>query len=206
MSYRQRSIGKIGDFLPTVSQENLEEDLLHIRQAAKEYYAHKSGSWKPKRDLDAERLEDELRFHRESFMIPWMGRYSSGPEKMVVVRPRIDMIKIERLREAFEHFDMSALEERIRDTLAKKIDLVRREYPVGEIILDELPTSSPIPSSMKDLKEYQHKFLCGEWESWPGPTAKIGAGKNPMVEHTIRAVKKSHAKRRFSKKSQRGIL
>ena len=191
MSYRQRSIGKIGDFLPTVNLENLDESLAEIRQAAKEYYARKSGTWKPKRDLDAERLEDEARFRREAFMsIPWMGRYSSGPERMV---------KIERLKEAFSYFDMSALEERIRDTLAKKIDSVRREYPVGEIILDELPTSSP----MKELKEYEHKFLYGEWVE---PTVKIGAGKNPMAEHTIRAVKKSHAKRRFSKKSRHGIL
>lgn len=166
MSYRQRSIGKIGDFLPTVNLENLDQSLAEIRQAAKEYYARKSGNWKPKRDLDTELLEDEARFRREAFMsVPWMGRYSSGPERIVTVRPRIDPEKFERIREAFSHFDMSALEERIRDTLAKKMDLVRREYPASEIILDELPTSSPIPPSMKDLKEYQRKFLYGEWES-----------------------------------------
>lgn len=163
MSYRQRSIGKIGDFLPTVNLENLDESLAEIRQAAKEYYARKNGTWKPKRDLDAERLEDEARFRREAFMsVPWIGGYSSGPERMVTIRPRVDLVKIERLREAFEHFDMSYLEERTRDTLAKKMDEI--------------------------------------------PTVKIGEGKNPMAEHTIRAVKKSHAKRRFSKKSRHGIL
>lgn len=164
MSYRQRSIGKIGDFLPTVNLENLEESLAEIRQAAKEYYARKSGTWKPKRDLDAELLEDEARFRREAFTpVPWIDRYSSGPEKITAVRP--DPEKIERIRSAFEHFDMSALESR--------------------------------------MKEYQHKFLYGEWEE---PKVKIGEGKNPMTEHTIRAVKKSHAKRRFSKKSRHGIL
>lgn len=148
--------------------ENLDESLAEIRQAAKEYYARKSGTWKPKRDLDAELLEDEARFRREVFMsVPWMVepvrmmRYSSGPEKIVRHVPS-DPEKIERIRKAFEHLDMSALEERIRDALAKKIDTI--------------------------------------------PTVKIGEGKNPMAEHTIRAVKKSHAKRRFSKKSRRGIL
>lgn len=136
MSYRQRSIGKIGDFLPTVNLENLDESLAEIRQAAKEYYARKSGTWKPRRDLDVERLEDEARFRRESMSLYGgsiysylrMMRYYSGPEKMVTVRP--DSEKIERIRSAFEHFDMSALEERIRDTLAKKMDLVRREIPL----------------------------------------------------------------------------
>lgn len=179
MSYRQRSIGKIGDFLPKVNLENLDESLAEIREAAKEYYAHKSGAWKPKRDLDAELLEDEARFRREAFItVPWM----TGPVKMVTIRPRVDLEKIERIRKAFEHFDMSALEERIRDTLTKK--------------MDELPT--------KELKDYQHEFLYGEWVE--PTTRRIGAGKNPMAEHTIRAVKKSHAKRRFSKKSRHGIL
>lgn len=192
--------------------ENLDESLAEIRQAAKEYYARKSGTWKPKRDLDAERLEDEARFRREAFMsIPWMVepvrmmRYSSGPEKIVRHVPS-DPEKIERIRKAFEHLDMSALEERIRDALAKKMDLVRREIPPDHIIVDELPTSSPIPPSIKELKDYQHKFLYGEWTTWPEATAKIGEGKNPIAEHTIRAVKKSHAKRRFSKKSRHGIL
>lgn len=185
MSYRQRSIGKIGDFLPTVNLENLDETLAEIRQAAKEYYARKSGTWKPKRDLDAELLEDEARFRREAFMpVRWIGGYSSGPER-VAIRPRVDPEKLERLRSVFEHFDMSAIEERIRDVLAKKMDLDRH--------IPEIP----------ELKEYQHKFLYGEWVE---PTVKIGEGKNPMAEHTIRAVKKSHAKRRFSKKSRRGIL
>lgn len=192
MSYRQKSIGKIVDFLPTVDLDNVEESLLKIRQAAKEYYARRSGTWKPKRDLDAERLEDEARFRREAFMsVPWIDRYSSGSEKITFTRPRVDYEvaeRIEKLRKAFGYFDMSALEERIRDTLAKK--------------MDELPTSSPIP----ELKEHQHKLLYREWEIWPEPTVKIGAGKNPMAEHTIRAVKKSHAKRRFSKKSRHGIL
>lgn len=188
MSYRQRSIGKIVDFLPTVNLENLDESLAEIRQAAKEYYARKSGTWKPKRDLDAELIEDEARFRREAFItVPWM----TEPVKMVTIRPRVDYEvteRIEKLRKVFSYFDMSALEERIRDTLAKK--------------MDELPTSSP----MKELKDYRHKFLYGEWESWSDPRAKIGEGKNPMAEHTIRAVKKSHAKRRFSKKSRHGIL
>lgn len=70
-------------------------------------------------------------------------------------------------------------------------------------MVDELPTSSPISPSIEEMKEYQRKFLYGEWVE---PRAKIGEGKNPMAEHTIRAVKKSHAKRRFSKKSQHGIL
>jgi len=170
-----------------VNLENLEEDLRRIREAAKEYYARKSGTWKPKRDLDPERLEDEARFRREAFMS---------------VPPRIDTVKFERIRSAF---DMSALEERIRDTLAKKIDMIRREDPPDHIIIDELPTSRRIPD-IPELKEYQHKFIYGEWESWPEPTVKIGVGKNPMAEHTIRAVKKSHAKRRFSKKSRHGIL
>lgn len=196
MSYRQRSIGKIGDFLPTVSQENLEEDLSRIREAAKEYYARKAGTWKPKRDLDAERLEDESRIRREGFLSGLsmiesvrMMRYFSGPEKIIHRSIRPD-------------FDMTALEERIRDTLAKKIDLIRRETP-PDMIIDELPTSSPIPTFVEELKEYRHKFLYGEWVE---PTDKIRAGKNPMAEHTIKAVKKSHAKRKFSKKSRHGIL
>ena len=73
MSYRQRSIGKIGDFLQTVSQENLDEDLRRIREAAKEYYARKAGTWKPKRDLDFELREDQDRFLREDGYIPWDG-------------------------------------------------------------------------------------------------------------------------------------
>lgn len=200
MSYRQRSIGKIGDFLPTVNLENLDESLAEIRQAAKEYYARKSGTWKPKRDLDAERLEDEARFRREAFMsVPWMGRYSSGPERMVTIRPRIDTVKIERLREAFEHFDMSALQERMKEVVEK----MRRASPPDMVVIDELPTSSPIPEITGEVKVRFSEYLYGDWVE---PRAKIGEGKNPMTEHTIRAVKKSHAKRRFSKKSQHGIL
>lgn len=199
MSYRQKSIGKIVDFLPTVDLDNVEESLLKIRQAAKEYYARKNGTWKPKRDLDAERLEDEARFRREAFMsVPWIDRHPSGIVKMLSTRPRVDYEITERLRKAFSYFDMMALEERVKETLTKM-----REYPADKIIVDEVSTISPITVSVRDLKEYHHKFLYGEWSE---PTAKIGEGKNPMAEHTIRAVKKSHAKRRFSKKSQRGIL
>lgn len=186
--------------------ENLEEDLSRIREAAKEYYARKAGTWKPKRDLDAERLEDEARIRREGFLSGLsmmesvrMMRYSTGPEKMTV---RPDPEKIERIRSAFEYFEMKALEERIRDTLVKKIDLIRRKTSPDMIIIDELPTSSPIPSSTEELKDYQHKFIYREFLEPP----KIRAGKNPMAEHTIKAVKKSHAKRRFSKKSRHGIL
>ena len=202
MSFSQRSIGKIGDFLPTVNPENLEEDLLRIREAAKEYYARKAGTWKPKRDLDAESLEDEARFRREDGYIPWMVeprilRYFSGPKtitRSVVPNPEA----IERIRKAFEYLDTSDLKKRVREALDKKI----KPDPAGRIIIDELPTSRRIPD-IPELKERFSKYLYGDRiDSAP----KIGAGKNPMAEHTIRAVKKSHAKRRFSKKSRHGIL
>lgn len=201
MSYRQRSIGKIGDFLPTANPENLDESLLHIREAAREYYARKKGTWKPKRDLDAERLEDESRFRRESMDIFGgslysslrMMRYSSGPERMIVHR---DLEAVERIRKGFVDIDFSSVEERIRKLMETKRALI----PTGPrpssdmVIIDELPTSSRMP----ELKDYQHKFLYGEWVD----TTKLGAGKNPVAEHTIRAVKKSHRKRRFSQKSK----
>lgn len=177
-----------------VNQENLESSLADIRQAARDYYARKNGSWKPKRDLDAEHLEDMARYRREMGMYAgsWiMPRYFSRP----AIR-HVDLTKMRETAEAFRklwEIDFSSLEERIKETISKKIDMV---------VIDELP----------DIKDYKHRFLHGEWEE---PTSKyvylespslIGAGKNPFAEHTIRAVKKSHRKRGFSKKSRRGIM
>lgn len=182
-----------------VNLENLEDSLAEIRQAAREYYARKNGSWKPKRDLDAEHLEDMARYRRESMMLSGsiyhtmrMMRYVSGPEKTIVHHVAPDPEKIERIRKAFEMIDLTALEERIKSI---NPDIA------GRIILDELPDSRRIPE-IPELKDYQHKFLYGEWVEPP----LIGAGKNPFAEHTIRGVKKSHRKRGFSKKSRRGIM
>lgn len=153
MSYKQRSIGKIGDFLPTVNQENLDESLAEIRQAAKEYYAGKS---KPKIDLDIELFEDEARFRREEHIAPRVEMYSSGLVKMVPVLPRVDLKVLKR----FVDCDMKGFDERLRDALAKKI---YREYPPDRIILDEIPTESPIIPSFEELKKHQHILAYGEW-------------------------------------------
>jgi hypothetical protein len=176
-----------------VSQENLEADLLHIREAAREYYARKKGTWKPKRDLDAEKLEDGTRLRIESMMFGGsiystmrMMRYVSGPVRIEHVSP--DPAAIERIRKSFEMVDLSALEDRMRRLMSDKFD---------RVIVDELPTSRRIPE-IPELKEYQHKYLYGDWKD----RTKLGAGKNPMAEHTILAVKKSHRKRRFSQKSK----
>lgn len=107
-----------------------------------------------------------------------------------------DLTKMAGFSEAFRKLlevDFSSLEERIRETMSKKIDMV---------VIDEL----------------DRRFLYGEWEEstrkeiptsmyvYPESPSLIGAGKNPFAEHTIRAVKKSHSKRGFSKKSRRGIM
>lgn len=186
MSFRARLTGGLVEHLPMVNLENLENSLTEIRQAAREYYARKNGSWKPKRDLDAEHLEDMARYGRE------MGMYAGSwiiPRDVMIMRKIIDhrpdpevsvrfrelSEKMKRVKDAFSGIDFSSVEDKVRKM----------------IFIDESHVYEP--KTLYHTIRYEDRVT-------------LGAGKNPFAEHTIRGVKKSHRKSRFSKKSRRGIM
>lgn len=174
MSFRRNSdggvIGYINRHVPQVTWNDLTEDecshfLAMIRHYSREYYERPK---QPRRDLDA---EDRMFRHREMMEhMMRMSRYSSGFMRMDSIRPR------EIIVDEIRSLDFSAVEKRISEVLASKADIFKMMYSGEPGILYE---------------ESHHLKAEDLWikKEPRDRQPRIGAGKNPFAEHTIRSMK-----------------
>ena len=173
MSYRPNSdggvIAYVNRHVPQVTWNDLSEEecnhlLAMIRHYSREYYSRKNN--RPKVNLDA---EDRMFHHRHMLeeMIR-MSRYSGGFMRLEAIRPR--EIIVDELRS----IDFSAIEERVIDVLSSKADIFRKMYGGEPGIIEESHHIKPEDIWIKTPRIEQ---------------PKIGAGKNPFAEHTIRRMK-----------------
>ena len=170
MSYRRNTdtaIAYVNRHVPQVTWDDLSEEecnhlLAMIRHYSREYYSRKSNV-----NLDA---EDRMFHHRHMLeeMIR-MSRYSGGFMRLEGIRPR-EMI-VDELRS----MDFSTIEERVRDVLSSKVDIFKKMYGGEPGIIEESHHIKPEDIWIKTPRIEQ---------------PKIGAGKNPFAEHTIRSMKR----------------
>ena len=151
--------------MDNLDPEMFEFVLSEIRRHFKEFY---HAPKQPRRDLDA---EDRMFRHREMMEhLMRMSRYSGGFMRMESIRPR------EIIVDEIRSLDFSVVEKRVSEVLASKADLFKMMYSGEPGILYE---------------ESHHLKAEDIWiKKQPrDQQPKIGAGKNPFAEHTIRNMK-----------------